>query len=799
MWPDKKGRESLDQIVFETQFAPFNIAQYQDNKPIVDFVGRKEELHNLKGQIQKVIQGGKSRAVQLSGPHGVGKSTIFNYLKDSIEEERVAQGQLLATSNYLSSDIDIFSSYFVMPSQLFDFTEIWEPMLKGLQPGFEKEVQADVTLPEYVVFHFIFKLLRIDPRGVTPIIWNPGPPPPDLGAIRLKDIIGPLHKRGRGAVTDLQAYFNANKQDLRDKLSVTINDIPYKITRADNTTLLNLFRVLDEDDPENYLERIVKREDPLFSNNDKLIAFFNDLMRFYTCFTQKKPILLVGIDEAGKAPKEAEEDVYLHLGQVFLTLRNCLDFVLFVFISTDDDWARFDFILLNHKALSGQLSEFMAKLPLKQLEVDDVVQVFRNRMNHFWEQYAHARSSVAPYYPFSDPLFEYIFRSEDRKLREAIHLLDALWSSFRFHRRVPKLEFFFECMRITWLHKKKIFDPSSLRDFDWKIIRKSFSDSQRYPNNSLRSASIERGLESAWKVLAQEPASALEVQRNPRIKLKSGHLRIPDVVVKINANLGAEFRRVAEFQVKVYLPDSSVELKHIKSSLELFTEHYTDFIYFIITGKGLAPDAEAGVKELEVTLPDRIRRPLLSEIQENCLYLLALFKEITNKDLGEHEERSKIARQLLQTILGRPVEEFLKEVKSLVFRPPIMEIEEELPPEPDDTGPAGGDDDTPPPPPPESPLWITYPELKPYKRELCALCVYLRGRETGQYKFKFVEATVLKNCIVGNASLKKEFFTTLVKALKSRGYVEKFSTTSFNLTALGEKLYHAVKDSNFQC
>ncbi len=798
-WPDKKTKESLDRIVFETQFAPFSIAQYQDNKPIIDFVGRKEELHQLKEQILKVVLGGKSRAVQLSGPHGVGKSTLFNYLKDSIEDERVTKGQLLSPPNFLVNDVDIFSSYFPMPKQLFDFTEIWEPMLKGLQPGFEKEIQADVTLPEYVVYHFIFRLLQMYPQGISPIIWNPGPPPVDFSAVKLKDIVEPLKKRKRCAVTDLQSYFNINKQEIREKLVVEINGTPYKITRTDNTTLFNLFRVLDEDDSENYLDRIVKRENPLFDDNDKLIIFFNDLMRFYTCFTRKKPILLVGIDEVAKAPKDGEEEIYSHLGNVFLSLRNSLDFVLFVFISTDDDWGRFKSALQSQKALEGQLSEFMFKLLLKQLEVDEVVQVFRNRMNHFWEHYSSARSPVAPYYPFSDPLFEYIFRSEDRKLREAIHFLETLWSSFRFNRRVPKLEFIFECMRTIWLYKKKTFDPNSLRDYDWKIIRKAFSDPQRYQNNSLRSSSIERGLESAWKVLAQEPVYALEVQRIPKIKMKSGNLRSPDVVVKLNANLGAEYRRVAEFQVKAYIPGSSVELKHIKSSLELFKEQYTDLIYFIITGKGLAPDAEAEVKNLEANSPDRIRRPVLSEIQENCLYLLALFKEITNTDLGAHEDRTRIVQQLLQTILGQTVEEFLKEVKSLTFRPPNRDIIEELPPEPDDTNTEVTDIETPLKPTPESPLWITYPDLKQYRHELCALCSYLRSRETGQNKYKFVEATVQKNSISINSSLKKEVFSSLVKELKKQGYIEKSSTTAFKLTSQGEKLYYAIKTVNFQC
>ncbi len=68
---------------------------------------------------RKVVQGGKSRAGQIGGPPGVGKSTLFNCLKDSIEEERVAQGKLEATPNYLSPDVAFFRRTFRLFSSRF--------------------------------------------------------------------------------------------------------------------------------------------------------------------------------------------------------------------------------------------------------------------------------------------------------------------------------------------------------------------------------------------------------------------------------------------------------------------------------------------------------------------------------------------------------------------------------------------------------------------------------------------------------------------------------------------------------
>ena len=86
-WP--MGRECirLNKIIFETNLNPFGLAQYNPNRRVSDFVGRREELDKLKGQLNQVIQHRLSRAVRIEGPGGVGKSTLFNYLKESILNE----------------------------------------------------------------------------------------------------------------------------------------------------------------------------------------------------------------------------------------------------------------------------------------------------------------------------------------------------------------------------------------------------------------------------------------------------------------------------------------------------------------------------------------------------------------------------------------------------------------------------------------------------------------------------------------------------------------------------------------
>jgi len=148
--------------------------------------------------------------------------------------------------------------------------------------------------------------------------------------------------------------------------------------------------------------------------------------------------------------------------------------------------------------------------------------------------------------------------------------------------------------------------------------------------------------------------------------------------VQLHGNLGAEFRRHIEFQVKIYKKNSSVAYKDIKSSLRLFKDGYTDFLYFLMTGAGLDSKAEAKVLKLENTYKNRIRRPILNQDQQYNLYLLALYEEVTGKKLGNDKEKDiNIAKQILFNILGKDIESLFAEIKELHYREVAIDIFEQ--------------------------------------------------------------------------------------------------------------------------
>ncbi|GAB4314602.1 MAG: hypothetical protein Kow0069_16120 [Promethearchaeota archaeon] len=170
-WPDQKTRTRLDKTIVESSFQPFGLSTYVMDKPVIDFVGRKKELATFKGLIHLVRQHDVSRAIQLSGPAGVGKSTLFAYLMETIEKERDKKEGLV---DFLTPNTDIFTTYFQIPSKIVEFSDIWRPMLEGLRACFEKELgkSADVSLVEYVAAHVVRDFLAHDPEALIKIIWG---------------------------------------------------------------------------------------------------------------------------------------------------------------------------------------------------------------------------------------------------------------------------------------------------------------------------------------------------------------------------------------------------------------------------------------------------------------------------------------------------------------------------------------------------------------------------------------------------------------------------------------------------
>lgn len=825
-WPSPVKRKKMNHEILTAEYEPYALASYKIGHQITDFVGRVNELVYFRSIINNVVQFGKSKAVRLEGPAGVGKSTLFNYLKQSIERERT---QIGGVTEFISFQTDIFSAYFEIQDQILEYRYIWRPLFETLVGNFTRETGEEIGLPEYIALKIIQFLLRENPTEVSLLIWDGHPQKFDPTTVSLRDITPFIMDNADKIVLKLQEYYDENARKLYKQLNATINNQNYSINRFDRQNIINLFRTLNERDE--YLDNVMDADSSIFSTDDDLIHYFNSLMRYYICVTKKQPVLLVGIDEIAKSEMLGKEEFYYQLGNLFVSLRNKLNFTLFVFISTTEDWAQYDKVLTTYSDLNNQISDFMETKTLGNLPFEDVNLLFQKRMIRFWNRKPHIQHSGAPFYPFTTKTFDYVYRYKNQDLRLAIHLLRDVWRQFKQTQLIPPYISTFDVMRNIRQFEQKRWDDLQFRKFEWEVIEKEFNKPGRFSTNNSRSAAVERAFEKAWQIMMNSKLTNItSVKNNPIYKINHKRYR-PDVLIGLNETMGKEFRRIIEFQVKMYRKDHYVELDHIGSSITLFENGYSDFVYFLISGKGLSPTAQEHIEELRRKYPDRIRVPTLTDRQWKYLAFLVLFEEIVGQEMDTsfveliYTALSVIINQspeiLIQEVINLPVRQSVSSIDINIEEPvkipspqndrkkilldnfnihhksevetsesKIKSIEREIAltknltsDEPTKTRPAWLDD---------------FPHLDLYKEEICGICQYMQKREKGRYKGKFTDAVIMKNVIVGNPSLSKESYKEVVKLLYKYGYLSKVKS-SHVFTEDGWKLYAIVKLADFKC
>ena len=815
-------RVTIDEIIFTSHENPFGISHYDRNKKVTDFVGRKQEIFEYKEYIREVANRGSSIAVRLEGPAGVGKTTLFNYIKEYIENERTdTEGRV----EFLDETIDVLSSYFQVPGKLGSFRDIWSPFLEGLMGEIEAETSYDITFPEYVCYKLIYRMFELDRRQVGDLIWGNKQPPKELKYIGFLDIVDEIYNNASEYVEKFRVYFNKNKRNLRRNLKTTVNGLNYEITRRDTDSLLSLFYSLDEDRP--YTSNIIQGLSTAFSSDDTIINYFNLLTRWYTCATGKQLLVMIGIDEVAKYDEESqlsEFEYFRKLGNLLVRLRDSLNNVIFTFISTTGDWMNFDEKLEKQTDLQNQFSAILKTIQLKQLEVHETIQVFSNRMARFWDNFEINRPVKNPDYPFSKDLFEYVYRFNSRDLRRSIITLDKAWKSIRFHREIPYVDNMFRAMAYIRELEQAPLNGMNIKKFEWKIVTSEFEKSHYNANNTVRSSAYELALENLFKTLQQKTYSQItKVRNNQTIKTEGGNRR-PDIYVEIAGNLGTEYMRRIEFQVKAYKSGLITQNK-IKSSVDLFNEGYTDYLYFILIGNGFDSVAQYQIHNLQEEYPNRIITPELRPPQIQMLKFLVQYNEIFGWTMGEHIDIDlPIAENAFSLLFGQSSEEFFSLIKNLPMRkvikifeekdgdlndyftktePTPSEITRSEAPAPPETSPPDeisnnsegiGDVDS----VNGQSGWLSeYKYLVPYKYESCGLATYLSSRETGRNMGKFTIPTVLKNVIKLNSMYSESLFKDSVKVMENSGLLIKVKS-SYQLTEKGWEWYNLVKSADYQ-
>ena len=434
-----KDREKLNEIVINSQINPFVSSSYENESELNRFVGREKEVELFKSILQASFDSKKAKAVRLSGPGGVGKTTLFCHIKKLLEDSSIQDDPSKRTFDI--SDTIILPAYFQRPVADFNFKNIWEPLMESLIATFESKTESGINLPFYVGAKIVLQMIEFNPE-ILKIIYK------NKEANNKRDInsvIKALNRFNEDDVKNLQEFYMDNAPEFREFVDKKFPQKQNPLSRNENSIIKELFRCFNERD--SYYEDV--NSGSIFEDDDQVINYLNSLVRLIMLFTGKRVLFFIGIDEFADDDKKSDtKKDFDAMGRSLLRMRNRSDSIFFTLISTDGDWANFDKSLYE-KDLRSQLSSFWQIINLQNLSEKEVVDLFYKRMDHlFWRHYDGDRDLRFPAYPYNENVFKFLYKYLDKDLRETILLLkEQEWPSYKRTGKIPILETEMDCLK----------------------------------------------------------------------------------------------------------------------------------------------------------------------------------------------------------------------------------------------------------------------------------------------------------------------------------------------------------------
>ena len=673
----KQSRENTDELnhaIITSLESPFASTVYDHTKPIKFFVGRENEIKRILQVVQHVINDAQSKGISLEGAGGCGKSTLFGYINQIIH-----QGKLTDYPSFLldMKVFTVFSTYIIAPTNADTFLKLWPSIFEGLE-------EHDYSFFEHLAFLFLAKLFDIfqeHPNKLSEygkLIWTEESRIPlqikksGFHRVSWQDIKEELfHGNLSVQIPKIINFIIRNGRTIVYHTSIPAGTHPLLPTRINLDRVRSLpklekfLTILGEDT--SILNSFYCRDQRVIIDDDQAFEWFNFFANLYRWITGKIPCFLIGVDEIGKITGgEADRRKYYQgFYNTLIRMRNMLKFVVFVLIGTTDDWKKMNDFIRDNTDLYYQIQGFLIEnIFLEPLEHELIQQIFKNRIEEFWKNRPVQPRSMR-WYPYSEPVFDYVYNYTGLQLRESLNLLNQVWREFRLSQEIKIIDNYLTAMQLIrtiendWPHN---FLVDSFHEFERNALLDDFWDPQTFKTDTERSNFCEKALTDGFELLAHEdhPHYVDRARNNPSFPIIINgrkKRRKPDVYVELFGQLGPERARRVEFQVKIYSETSFVTFKDLESSFEIFQAGLTDLLYLIMTGKGLDPTAMMNAQQLG----NRIMglQPI-NKTQLLALILLGRYKEITGIELSPD-----IVKALLAQILNQPWDNFIADIKLL--------------------------------------------------------------------------------------------------------------------------------------
>ena len=693
----KEAREFKDKsIEYDSKIinsiTPFSILAYDKKKKIEIFVGRENDLRSLTELLFKSVYGEQSFGTIISGPGGCGKSTLFGYFMQEINNQEIFK------NNYCKLKKDeckIVTCFIDAPKgELTTLKYFWTSIIDALT---EEEMEF---LEKFAILLII--------KG-SEILWNNSFKKEELNSIFSKIIPNfndQINHYKISELVDIKKIFDVltTQEDTLKKISNIISQgwrilEKYKVNLmfirdSSNIIQKRIFKFekryfdLLIDILSNDLDKRTKAQNIFKGLGGELIKSDNDVLNILNWLTQtwewieEKPIsFVIGVDNIGYLTVELENksSAYIPFIQTILQMRNSLKKFLFILIGTNEDWRLFDNYVMEHQDYKSQLQGFIVnRIDLTRLTLNEVLQSLSLIMNKFWISIGTLHP-ISPLYPFSKEFFTYLYELFAHDYRSILVFLDKIWSLYKSSTKVISFEdpfFMIRFVRIINESKPLQLDNLSsvsndltfncLINWEKEQIKIWFEKLNARSIGQKQSSLVEDALEEILRIFQdnEEPKQINWVEKRKAINIttnKGKNIRIPDIYVELNPTSISDSKKCFEIQVKMYDHNKYVKLTEIESSLELLKTAHTDALLFLITGAGLEEKAFEKIRQLN--LEDRILfyHPLNDE-QFKALAFLIVYKELTGK-----KPSINIIKEILELLFNQSWDELIEKIKNIGF------------------------------------------------------------------------------------------------------------------------------------
>lgn len=670
---------------------PFSTLSYDKTKEIEVFVGREDFLRILTETLFKSIYSDRSYGITISGPGGCGKSTLFGYFTQLIDNGEIFQ------KNYcrLKKDKSIIITCFIdaPKGEPTTLKYIWTSIIDALA---EENIE------------FLEKFAIILFSKCLDVLWKNNFKKEDLSSILsilIPNFEASIKHHRVFDLIEIKKFFDEITTDVefsekiysiisdgwrilqRYEISFGIygksGDFNQKRTLKFEKEYFDLlydnlsFDIKKSTRAQNVFKGI---EGNLIKSDSNVIDLFNWLTQTWEWIEEKPISFLIGIDNIGYLTVniDEKESAYIPFVQTILQMRELLKKFLFVIIGTNEDWRLFNDYIKLHQDYRTQLQGFIInRLDLTRLTLNEVIEALTLIMTKFWSRAGIVNPSN-PLYPFSDNIFAYLYEFYAHEYRAILNFLDMVWSYYKSSTKIFPLVDPFKIIKFVRIEMNKFstYQKSSSSDYSGELyysnlinwekeqIKKWFDNLKSRHIGKKQSELVEEKLTEALRILQEKevPKQISWAEKTPpiTIALESGSkTRFPDIYVKLSTQSIIDKKRAFEIQVKMYDHNKFVNLNEIKSSLELLERAYTDALLFLMTGAGLEDKAIEKIKELN--LQDRIlySRPLDDE-QFKALSFLIVYEEITGR-----KPSVKVIKEILEILFNQSWDFLIDKIRSI--------------------------------------------------------------------------------------------------------------------------------------